>query len=70
MTISPLHTEKSVSRCLDVPKTTILETLRSVLRMFSYRFYYVEALEYGYNKHLSILRNFSSFDMMKIARGR
>ena len=34
MTISPLHTAKSVSHNLNVSKTTVLKILRSILRMF------------------------------------
>ena len=34
MTTGPLHTARSVSRYLDVPKTTLLQILRSALQMF------------------------------------
>ena len=50
MTIGPLHTARNVSRNLDVPKTTVLQILRSVLQVFPHRFQRVQELEPGNNQ--------------------
>ena len=50
MTTGSLHTARSVSRSLDVPKTTFFQILHSVLRMFCYRFQSVQALKPGHNQ--------------------
>lgn len=47
ITAGPLRTARSVARNLDVPKTTVLKLLRSVLRMFPYRFQRVQMLQPG-----------------------
>lgn len=47
ITAGPLHTARSVARSLDLPKTTVLRLLRSVLRMFPYRFQRVQMLQSG-----------------------
>ena len=54
MTAGTLHTAISVSRNLDVPKTTGLQIMCSVLRMFPHRFQRDQALEPGDNSLLTL----------------
>ena len=67
ITTGSLHTARSVSRNLNVPKIIVLQILLSVLRMFLYRFQRIQALEPADNQQLVDFAGFLSLNTMKMA---